>query len=440
MTTASLEVAVPADVRDRLDGGPPFTLTLLLTTLVLLVVAFGLWLAWAEVDRIVRAPGQIRPAGKVRIVNHPEGGRVAEIFVQEGQRVAAGQPLLAFDTREAKARFAQLEAKRAAIEAEIARLEAELEGREEAPELRLEGVAAELVEAQRRLLQARLAAFEERRRSLEETVRTRERELERARAERERLAMRLELERQQLEAVRRLAEQGLYPRLKLVDMEKEFADTKGALAKARAAEAAARAALGESRARLESLRRERESRLREELERLRTEHRLLAREIDARASALDSRVLRAPVAGIVQDLAITAAGQAVAPNAPVLKIVPEGEQLLVEALVPNEDIDEIRIGMPVTLKVRAFDFLRYGSLEGRVREIAADAVRAKRGEAVYRVTIGIEEDADPERMRLHRALQSGMLVDVEFRIGTRTLLSYLLERLLRARAEAFTEA
>jgi adhesin transport system membrane fusion protein len=84
-------------------------------------------------------------------------------------------------------------------------------------------------------------------------------------------------------------------------------------------------------------------------------------------------VLRAPVPGIVQDLAIAGPGQSVAAYETLMRIVPLGEGLSVEARVANEDIGRLRVGMPAEIKVRAFDYLRFGKIDGAVRRVAADA-------------------------------------------------------------------
>ncbi len=433
-------IALPADLEARLAAGPPRHLALLLLLLLALPLGFLAWLAWAEVERVVRAEGRIQPAGRIKVINHPRGGRVVEIFVREGQRVQAGAPLFALDTREAKARYEELETRLFALDAEIARLQAELEGRPYRPEPLPEGIERRLVEAQRRLLGSRLAAFEENRRALMDAVESREGELARALAEVDRLRLRLELERQQIEAVRRLTDQGLYPRLKLLAMEQELADTEAELRKAEAAAREARAARDESMARLDALARERESRLEEALAELTEERELLLQERELWAEILDSNIVRAPVAGIVQNLALQAPGQALAANAPAMELVPSDDELLVEAFVANEDVDEVRPGMRARIKVRAFDALRGETLSGTVREVAADAVALSPDQPpVYRVILAIDPADDPARKALLRSLQSGMVVEVAFIAGTRTLLAYFLEQILAVRDAAFTE-
>ena len=99
-------------------------------------------------------------------------------------------------------------------------------------------------------------------------------------------------------------------------------------------------------------------------------------------------VVRAPVDGIVQELAVTSAGQSVGSNQPLMKLVPTGGGLVIEARVANQDIGYVRLGQPVTVKVLAYDFLRFGTLSGTVERIAADAAIDQRSDALtYGITV-----------------------------------------------------
>ena len=122
-----------------------------------------------------------------------------------------------------------------------------------------------------------------------------------------------------------------------------------------------------------------------------------------------------------------------------MKLVPTDEGLVVEARVANDDIGRIRPGLPATIKVRTFDFLRHGVLEGHVTKIAADATpEPGRGAPSYIVVIATERDhLGPKPGDLEVA--PGMVVDVEVKTGERTILSYLTERIWRVRDAAFRD-
>jgi len=115
----------------------------------------------------------------------------------------------------------------------------------------------------------------------------------------------------------------------------------------------------------------------------------LAERLGGQAAVLDGMVLTAPVSGVVQDLQIAGPGQAVAAHEMLIKVVPLGDGLVVEARVANEDIGRLTAGMTAEVKVRAFDYLRFGSLEGTVRRVAADATAdpGDAGKLAYAVTV-----------------------------------------------------
>jgi HlyD family type I secretion membrane fusion protein len=425
------------DARSLLESRTsPWAGALVLAIAALLGAALA-WSAWAEVEEVVTATGRVEPAGKVKLVNHPRGGRVAELFVRNGDRVAAGAPLLRLEEPSEQGTYAELLGRWQVKAVEAARLRAEAEGGPIAVDPQLARERPDLLEGQERLKAARAAALAARREAAQKAVQTRANEVRSAAAEQARIKNSLVLLRQQLEAVNELTERGLYPKLKQVEVERQVAAAEGERAKAEAALAAARAALAEAEARLAALEQEAKSEILDELQRTVAERDRLYEQVVAQVGLLDSLLVRAPVAGIVQDLAVTGAGQSIGANEPILRLVPEGEGLVVEARVANEDIGKVRPGLDAVVKVRTFDFLRYGTLEGKVVKVAADASPDPQGgPASYLVTVVTTRQELGSRPG-ELALGSGMLVDVELKVGERTILSYLTDRLWRAKEEAF---
>jgi adhesin transport system membrane fusion protein len=425
------------DARSLLESRTsPWAGALVLAIAALLGAALA-WSAWAEVEEVVTATGRVEPAGKVKLVNHPRGGRVAELFVRNGDRVAAGAPLLRLEEPSEQGTYAELLGRWQVKAVEAARLRAEAEGGPIAVDPQLARERPDLLEGQERLTAARAAALAARREAAQKAVQTRANEVRSAAAEQARIKNSLVLLRQQLEAVNELTERGLYPKLKQVEVERQVAAAEGERAKAEAALAAARAALAEAEARLAALEQEAKSEILDELQRTVAERDRLYEQVVAQVGLLDSLLVRAPVAGIVQDLAVTGAGQSIGANEPILRLVPEGEGLVVEARVANEDIGKVRPGLDAVVKVRTFDFLRYGTLEGKVVKVAADASPDPQGgPASYLVTVVTTRQELGSRPG-ELALGSGMLVDVELKVGERTILSYLTDRLWRAKEEAF---
>jgi multidrug efflux pump subunit AcrA (membrane-fusion protein) len=122
-----------------------------------------------------------------------------------------------------------------------------------------------------------------------------------------------------------------------------------------------------------------------------------------------------------------------------MRVVPTGGGLVIEARVDNQDVGYVRIGQAARVKVRAFDFLRYGTLDGRVERIAADAsVDPNGGAYPYRIIVRTDQ-ADLSAGEQRLAVVPGMVVDVDLRVGERTILSYLTDRILRLREDAFRD-
>lgn len=424
--------------RELLDGRAPVLAGTLVATVAALFAALIGWLAWAQVEEVVHAAGAVEPAGRVKIVNHPRGGRVAQIHVREGDHVAGGAVLVTLDGEVARSERAELAGRLQVRTIEVARLAAEAAGQPMLVEAALDTARPDLVAAQRTLLEARDASFRSREEALRMAEQTRSGELRTAAAEVGRLRNSLALLKQQREAVKALAERGLYPALKVVQVERQFSDDVGELAKAEATLDTAKSALAEGRSRLEGLGTERRSEVLAELATATADRDRLAEQLRAQDAILDGLVVTAPTPGIVQEIVVTAAGQAVAAHETLMKLVPQSEGLVVEARVANQDIGRLRPGMPATVKVRAFDYLRYGALEGVLQKVAADAaVDPRTGERVYDVTV-VTARSHFGRGPGDLDVVPGMAVDVELKVGERTILSYLTDRIFRLK-EAFRE-
>jgi HlyD family type I secretion membrane fusion protein len=412
---------------------------LLIVVVALTFAGILAWSALTEIEQVVRAEGQVEPAGRVKVINHPDGGRIAEVAVVEGQQVARGAPLVSFDPEELYARLAELTGRWQLKTLEAARLEAEAAGGDPVVDPELAKVRPDLVAEQQALLTSRLDAHQSRSEALARTIEQREQELQSVAAEIQRLRASHVLLRQQLDAVRGLADKGLYPRLRVVAIERQASDLAGDIDKARARHGAAEAALAEARSRHLALERERRSTVLAELAAARAERDQLSEARRRQATTLRNLVVRAPVDGIVQDIAIASAGQSVGSNQPLMKLVPTGGGLVVEAKVQNQDIGYVRIGQPVKVKIHAFDFLRYGMLAGEIEQIDADAVvDSKTGALSYGIMIRTTSAELAEGLTKVKVVP-GMAVDVDLMVGERTILSYLTDRIFRLREAAFRE-
>ena len=405
-------------------------------------LAFCAMLAWAalgRVDQVATAPGVVRPAGKVKIVNHADGGRVAAIHVSEGEKVRAGRVLIDLDPDFLKEEVAKLEREWDAFSARATRLEAEARGATPEYSSTLETKRPDLVMMQRQIHDARRQSLAARRDAADQVIERRAREAGASAAREKQLTRGFGILRQQEAALSDLADKGYFPRLRYLSILRQVSDLKGDIAETMEVARGARSALAEARTLRMSIDKEWQSETLKELASVQRERDQAKHSLAQAESRFRNLSVRAPIDGIVQNISITAPGQAIRANEPLLSIVPTSAQLIVETQVSNDDIGYISIGQKATVKVQTYDFVRFGALDGIVEQIAADAVMDRAtGQMMFNVSVRTDRSHLGPRP-VDQPVNPGMQAIVDLHIGKRSILSYLTDRLDRTTQNAFRE-
>ena len=364
------------------------------------IIIFFLWAAFAELDQVSRAGGQVIPSGRVQVVQSADGGVIEEIRVKEGDRVKRGQLLVRLDTVKLGAAVTESGSKVAALKATMARIQAELFDRPLAfpPEL---DAYPDFVANQRLLYDKRRAALSSELATLSQMQR---------------------LLRQELAMNQPLLASGDVSRTEILRLQRSVADVEGQIANRRAKY-------------VQDL----------QAEYTKTEEELVAAEQSyaQRKDALGYSELVAPTDGIVKNVRFTTVGAVLRPSDEVLQIVPTGEDLIVEAKVSPKDIAFVRIGQTASVKFDAYDSAIYGSAKGKVTYVSADtlAEQSEQGEQVYyRVHVSV----DTKGMRVRHQgekieIQPGMTAMVEIKTGENTVLRFLTKPLTKTFSDAFKE-
>jgi HlyD family secretion protein len=419
--------------RDPASARGPLLLGAL--ALAALIGGFGTWAVRAPLAGAVVVPGRVEVDAGRRVLQHPEGGLVAEVLVREGEAVAAGAPLVRLDGAAPASELARVESALDEVAARRARALAARDGAGriafpaglEAAAARRPEVAA-LIDAQRRLLAARQAALAA---ELGQLAARRDRiatQVEGIAAQQVALAAEIALVDEALAAQRALLDRSLAEVAEVRALERErarLAGAAGALLAERGAAAERSAEID-----LEILRLARNAReaAAAELAELEPQARELAERRRALAARLAGLELRAPVAGVVLGLSVAAPGAVLRPAEPVLTLVPRDAPLVVVGRVSTVDIDAVFPGQPVTLRFPALDPRTSPAIAGLVRSVSPDAVPDERGGPPhYRVEIVpvAGAAAGPAALRL----RPGMPVEAFLATGTRTPLAYLLHPL-----------
>jgi len=413
-------------------------------TLLVLVGGFGTWSVKAQINGAVISTGQIEVDRNRQVVQHPDGGVVEEIAVDEGDSVQAGDLLLRLDATVLQSELAVVEGQLFEILARRARLEAE---RDNGSELQFSNVLLEarspdveaLLSGQQRLFEARV---ETNLSAVEQLTQQRAQiasQLAGIAAQQAALSTQRDLIAQELADQQTLLDRGLSQASRVLALQREEASLLGAAGEltAQGAQAAERMTeidlqiLGLSSSRRE----EAITRLRDlqfnELE-LSERRRTLRRQLDR----LD---IRAPVSGIVYGLQVFAPQSVIRPADPVLFLIPQDRPLVIATQVQVVDVDQIFVGQDVTLRFPAFDQRRTPELQGKVTLISADAFQNETsGQSYYRAEVQLA-DGQLARLPADMTLIPGMPVEAFVRTADRSPLDFLIKPLSDYFAKAFRE-
>ncbi len=426
-----------------LQAQPPSPLPRVVLWLVLLLLAaLGIWAVLGRLDIVATAEGRLIPASQLKIIQPAEGGIVQALLVAEGERVRQGQVLARMDAQAAEADTRTIGAELALHRLQLRRIDAELEG---ATLARGEDEPAAIhaqVEAQR---DARVRAYENSLAEERAVIARSRREMQAAAETREKLAAALPHLREQEQAFERLARDGFAGRLMQQQRTRERIEAEQDVRAQEHKVEGARASIEQAERRMAQIGANYRAQLRGE--RVETESRVarLAQEHAKLSHRTRNAELRAPADGVIKDLATHNSGSVLAPGTVLMTLVPQGERLVAEVWLQNQDAGFVRAGQGAKLKFAAYPFQKYGMLDGRVLRVSADsseraaADRARPSSAfAYRAMVELA-DTELRAGDARHALLPGMQLTAEVRISDRTVLEYLLSPVLKATHEAGRE-
>jgi adhesin transport system membrane fusion protein len=379
-------------------------MTFRLSATNLMLAGLALFLAWAalsDIDQTVRAQGQIVPQARTQVIQAADGGVLARILVQEGQRVEAGQPLAELERERSNAAFEERRAHDAALALALVRAKAEAAG--QAPQFG--GRYKEYGD----FIAAQQALYEQRRHTLRE--------------ESAALQDSLDMAREELRMNEDLFKTGDTSRVEVMRARRQVTELQGRLAATK-------------NKYLQDARQE-AARLADELSSSRYK-------LDEQKSVLDHTTLTAPVAGIVKYMKVTTIGGVLRAGDELMQISPTGGAMVVEVKVNPADIGQLKIGLPAFIKLDAFDYSVYGNLRGTLSYISSDTLteQGPNGQALtyYRAHVRIDPQAGQANAKLDAiALKPGMTSTVDLRTASRSLLQYLVKPIFKAFAGAMNE-
>ncbi len=405
---------------------------------IITVVIFLLWAAFSPIDEIVRGDGKVIPGGENQMIQHLEGGILSAIMVKEGQRVKADDILLRVDNLKSSSTYESSQYKSAELRARIIRLRAESTGGSFAPTAEdLQNIPMQIAQerslyvSNQQRLQSQISALNE------QYIQKQNDKLEaQGRISEQKHA--LALIREEVAISEPLVAQGIKPRVEFLKLQRELSDVTERYNAVLASIPRLSAAMSEIRNNIQEARSEFTSKARLDLNEAETEYKRVGTESSALADQVTRTVIKSPINGIVQKLYVNTVGGVIKPGDNLIEIVPTEGGLLVEAKVKPSDIAFLYPGQKAVVKVTAYDFSIYGSLEGTVSTISPNTETDEKENVYYIVRIQTNKKYLGSKEKPLKIIP-GMMVNVDVITGQKTILEYILKPILKAKQYTFTE-
>jgi adhesin transport system membrane fusion protein len=370
----------------------------LLLTVIMAICVFIVWAYFAVLDEVAVGNGKVIPSSKEQVIQSLEGGIVSEMFVRDGDIVEQGQELAVLDQSVVKSTVEEVASKINVLQARAARLRAEMEDKEDVAFPADTELDRTIKDRELELFHANRDAFHQNRNSLREQ---------------------LELAQKELTIVTPLLKRGAANEIEVLKLQQKVAELD---------------------AKLKSLGSEYYVQLKKDYSDTMGELEPLLKVREGRADQLRRTVITSPTRGIVKEVAVSTIGGVVGPGGIVMQIIPLDDQLLIEAQLSPRDIAFIHPDQKATIKITAYDYAIYGTLQGRVERISPDTIEdeVERNKVYYRVYVVTDHSYLETKDGKRHPIIPGMVATAEIQTGSKTVLDYLLKPLERAK-EALRE-
>jgi adhesin transport system membrane fusion protein len=413
----------------------PLRAKVLLKSIGIAFAIFVMWAAVSQVDEVTRGEGKVIPSRQLQVLQSLDGGVVSEILVHEGEIVQPEQILLRIDQTRFVSSVRESRVQYVALVAKAARLRALTENVEFKVPDEVAKEDPKTVDEERRLYESRRIELTTTTSIARQQLTQRQQELVETRAKYEQAARAYELSARELTVTKPLINSGAVSEVELLRLERDVGRFRGERDMAAAQISRIQASISEASSKLEEVglafRNESGKELAETMSKLNS----VAEGSVGLSDKVSRSVLRSPVKGTVKRLLINTVGGVVQPGKDVVEVVPLEDNLLLEARVQPRDIAFLRPGQKAIVKFTAYDFSIYGGLDGKLEHIGADSVVDEKGNAFYTVRVRTNKSTLGDNL----PVIPGMVAEVDIVTGEKSVLTYLLKPVLRAKARAFSE-
>jgi adhesin transport system membrane fusion protein len=415
--------------------------------IIFIFISLLAWAAIAEIDELARGDGKVVPTDKIQTVQSLDGGIISEIFVKEGDTVKKDNPLMKIDTTRFQASLEESKQEYLALLAVKARLEVEANINIDDPLPKLEFDKKVLDDSSRYDITEK-TLFENRFRELQSSIRVltsqrnqKRQELREIQSTISKLSDSLGYIEEQRKTIKKLVARGVKSKYDLLDIEKEYTQTKGDLDTAKLSISRSRYAINESESRINEKINTFRSEASNELQKTVSQINRFEAKLVGDQDKVAKTTIVSPVDGIIKQLNFNTIGGVVQSGVDLIEIVPLSDALVVEAKIDPRDIAFINPSQKAIIKITAYDFSIYGGLEGKIIDISADSIidkESKEGRSYYRVLVKTNKNyLEKDGRKL--PIIPGMVASVDIVTGKKTILDFILKPILKVKQDSLHE-
>ncbi len=414
----------------------PYKTETIIKLILIIIITAIFWASFAIIKEIAHTTGEIIPTSFVQTIQHPEGGAVNEILVKDGDFIQKGQTLLVITGENLRGELARSQAKLKATSQQATRY------REFAAldptQLSHLHQHAELPLDQQEFLRSMVENRKNQTQVIEEQLKQRTESLKIAVSKLDTIQKNLALATESFNTKSGLLKKGYMPKTVVIDAEKEVNSLTGELAKTYSEIDQNKQGIAEFQSRLESLGSGLKDEAIEKLSNLETDIIETDKVVDKLKDQVSRLEVKSPTDGIVKGLEIKNIGAVIAPGGKIMEIVPVDQDLIAEIKINPNDVGNLKSNQDCIVKVSAFDFSRYGSIDGKLLSISATTFLTKEGASYYRGRVRLLKNyvgKDPTK----NIILPGMEVNVDIVTGEKTIIGYLLKPIQVAMSTAMSE-
>jgi len=411
----------------------------LLLVIVFLIGSLLVWANYTELDNVTRGQGKVISSMQNQTIQSSESGVIKVLYVKKGDVVTQNDLLFEIDPIDSKTQLEQATQRLTSLRIQRTRLFAEISGEELIFDPELVTLSPSVIDSERSLYTARRADLIAQQAVLKRQLAQRNQQIEEVQVTTSTAVETLALVEEQIALMEPMVKAGLSPETDLLSLKRQARDFKGQKNSAQASLVRLTSAIMEVEDQIKSVKQSYSAQSQGELASIISQ----IAEIESTIPALTDRVkrtqTRAPVDGIVNQMNFVTLGGYVRPGDAVLELVPTGDTLIVEGLIDPKDIAYIEPNQNVRISLTAYDPSRYGTIDGKILQVSADAVEDRSTQLfsyIVQVTIdtSLYEDDGSEV-----EIMPGMIASLDVLAGKRTVLEYFWRPMVKVKERAFRD-